>query len=200
MVCTAVIGFLIFSEKSTIGVFLRIAIMVLAIIFVFADQKKQALKSIDTEQKKKNSLLPLILIITVMTASICANTVILKLFAISEKVTNENSFFFLTNVVLCIGAIIIFAIICMRKKSEFRKSIVILYPKKLVCIVGNTVCANISSIVSVLIVAQMEISLFSPISSAIAIIVGLIGSLMFREKLGAFSYVAAAMACIALII
>ena len=70
----------------------------------------------------------------------------------------------------------------------------------MIAIAGNTVCGNISSIVSVLIMAQLDVSIYSPISSALGIIVGVIGSLMFKEKLGVYAYIAAAVSCIAVII
>jgi hypothetical protein len=41
---------------------------------------------------------------------------------------------------------------------------------------------------------------FSPISSAIGILVGVIGSMLFRERLGIFSYIAAAASVIAVIL
>lgn len=200
MLCTAVVGWMFFSEKMDILNVARLVIMLVAIVFVFFDQKKKESAIAPTMERKKGNLFSLIVIIAIITACGCANTVVLKAFAISENVTDENSFFFLTNVFLLIIALIVFIVTCMRKKGEFKDSAKLLHPKKLIAIGGNTVCANISSLVSVFIVAQLDVSIYSPISSALGIIVGLVGSLMFREKLGVFAYVAAAVSCIAVVI
>jgi hypothetical protein len=46
----------------------------------------------------------------------------------------------------------------------------------------------------------MDISIYSSISAALGVLVGVVSSLIFREKLGIFSYLAAAVACVAVII
>lgn len=199
MICTAIIGWVFFFEDVNTLNIIRIIIMLFAIVLVFLDQRKRDIVDNSTISQKRN-IIPLILIIAVITACGCANTVVLKSFAMSEAVTDENSFFFFTNVILLFASLIAFAISCLRKKGEFRSSVKLLRPKKLISIAGNTFCANISSFVSVLIVAQLDVSIYSPISSALGIIVGLVGSLIFREKLGVFAYVAAAVAGLAVII
>jgi len=199
MVCTAVIGWMLFREKLDILNVIRIAIMLVAIAFVFFDQKNNETVTKLTMERKKGNIFSLALIIAIITACGCANTVVLKTFAMSQKVTNENSFFFLTNVFLLIVTLVVFVVACLRKKGEFKDSVHLLYPKQLVAIGGNNVCSNITSLVSVLIVAQLDVSIYSPISSALGIIVGLVGSLIFKERLGVFAYMAAAVACIAVV-
>ena len=197
MICTAMIGWMFFSEIVHLSNVFRLFVMLVAIVFVFLDQKK---KETVSEGRKKSNNFSLALIIAVITACGCANTVVLKAFATSEKVTDENSFFFFTNVFLLIGSLIVYTVACLKKQGEFKDSVKLLYPKKMIAIAGNTVCSNISSLVSILIVAQLDISIYSPISSALGIIVGMIGSLMFRERLGVFAYAAAIAAGIAVIL
>ena len=86
------------------------------------------------------------------------------------------------------------------KKGVLADSVALLRPRRLISLAGNTVCSNISSLVGIWIVAQMDISVYTPIGSALGIVVGVVASLIFREKLGIFSYLAAAVACAALII
>ncbi|MBE6548943.1 MAG: hypothetical protein E7670_00780 [Ruminococcaceae bacterium] len=200
MICTAIVGWIFFTEKVDRLNIIRLIIMLVAIVFVFFDQKKKESAIKPTMERKKGDLFSLAIIITIITVCGCANTVVLKAFAMSKKVTDENSFFFLTNVFLLIVALTIFMAECIQKKGEFKNSAELLHPKKLIAIGGNTVCSNISSLVSVLIVAQLDVSIYSPISSALGIIVGLVGSLIFRERLGVFAYIAAAVACVAVVI
>jgi drug/metabolite transporter (DMT)-like permease len=197
MICTAVIGWLFFAEKVQASNLIRLAIMLVAIVFVFLDQRKNETGS---PERKRGNAISLVLILAVITASVCGNTVVLKSFAMSERVTDENSFFFFTNVFLLIASLAVFAVVCLRRPGELQSALQLLQPKKLVAIAGNTVCSNVSSLVSVLIVAQLDVSIYSPIASALEIIVGVAGSLLFKEKLGVFAYIAAIAACIAVIL
>ena len=200
MGCTAVVGWMLFSEKMGILNVVRLLIMLVATAFAFLDQKKKESDMKPPEERKKGTILSLTLIIAMMTVCGCANTVVLKAFAMSERVTDENSFFFFTNVLLLIVALIVFIVACLRNRGELKDSLQLLHPKKLVAIGGNTVCSNILSLVSVCILERIDISIYSPISSALGIVVGLVGSLMFQERLGVFAYIAAAVACIAVVI
>ncbi|MBQ9086898.1 MAG: hypothetical protein IJY47_06890 [Clostridia bacterium] len=200
MVCTAVVGWSFFSERVETVELLRLAVMLAATGFVFLDQKRKVSAEHAATAVRKRNLVSLVAVMAVIAACGCANTMVLKCFAMSKSVTDEISFFFFTNVVLCVGAAMVFWGACLRKKRKLRDALLLLYPKRLISIAGNTVCSNISSVVSVLIIAQMDVSIYSPISSAIGIMVGLVGSLIFRERLGVFSYVAAALACAAVII
>ena len=200
MVCTAIAGWIFFSEEIDILNVIRLLIMIVAIVFVFFDQKKKESTIKPTVERKKGNVFALAVIISIIAICGCANTVVLKAFAGSKRVTDEKSFFFLTNVFLLIVSLVVFIVACLHKKGEFKDSVHLLHPKQLIAIGGNTVCSNVSSLVSVLIVARLDVSIYSPISSALGIIVGLVGSLMFKEKLGVFAYIAAAIACIAVVI
>ena len=70
----------------------------------------------------------------------------------------------------------------------------------LASIVGNTVCSNIGSLAGLLLISQMSVSVYTPISSALGILSGFIASLCFREKVGILSYLAALGAFVAIII
>ena len=196
MVCSTAVGWFVFSEQIDERDLIRLTIMLTAVFFVFLDQKRSGCK----EQEQKNKLISLILVIAVMTLCSCANTVVLKLFAESDAVTDENSFFFFTNVVLLVGSASVFGGACACRRGAFRDSIALLRPKRIISVAGNTVCSNIATVISVLIMAQMDLSMYSPISAAIGVVIGLLGSLLFRERLGVLSYVAAAVACVAVII
>lgn len=196
MVCTSIVGWCVFFEKIDTDGILKLVLMSIAVILVFFDQRK-LVDNKESRDKRKGALLPLIIIIVGITIVGCANTVILKFFTNSDTVTNDNSFFFFTNVILCFGATISFLIACLLNKGEFCSSTTLLHPKKLVSIVGNTICSNILTIITVLIIGRIDVALYSPISSAVAVIIGLICSLLFKEKVGVFSYTAATIACVA---
>ena len=197
MICSTAMGWIIFSEQIDERDLIRLSVMLAAVLLVFLDQKRNDCK--EREQKKSN-LICLVLVIAVMTLCSCANTVVLKLFAESDAATDENSFFFFTNVALLVGSASVFGGACACRRGAFRDSIALLRPKRIISVAGNTVCSNIATVISVLIMAQMDLSMYSPISAAIGVVIGLLGSLLFRERLGVLSYVAAAVACVAVII
>lgn len=202
MICTAIIGWSLFSEAFSIQGVLRLVIMLVAIGLVFLDQTRGTEQKTEGEdadrkgQKSAHDLVVLVILLCVMTLDMSANTIVLKLFADSTRVTDENSFFLLTNVILAIVAAIPFTVACLKRKGELSEAIAMLRPRKLLPVAGNTVCSNICSIVSVLIMAQMDVSIYSPLSSAIGILVGLVGSWIFRERLGIYSYLAAVVSVI----
>ena len=200
LLCTTVVGGLLFKENIGGKTVLRLLIMIVAMIFAFIEQNNRNKPDADKGAKKKNAFIHLILMVAVIALCGCSNTLILKFFSASENVTDKNSFFFFTNVILGIGSAITFWIACIQKKDEFSNSIVLLKPRKIVSVAGNTICSNISSIITVIIVSQMDVSLFSPISSAMGILTGVAGSLIFKEKQSYLAYIAASIACIAIII
>ena len=202
MICTALIGYVFFAEEVSLRGILRLAIMLAAIVLVFLDQKQAAAPTPPSDATEKDApkgsrhLTILIVLLGVVTLAVCANTIVLKLFTASPRVTDQNSFFFFTNVVLAVFAAVALAIDSRRHPGTFSEALTLLQPRKLVSMAGNTVCSNIGSIVSVLIVAQMDVSIYSPLTTAIGILVGLVGSWIFCERLGRFSYLAAAVSVV----
>lgn len=67
-------------------------------------------------------------------------------------------------------------------------------------IVGNTLSANLGTLLSSWIIVGMDISVYTPVMSSIGIIAGFIGSVIYREKLRALSYVSIIFALCAVII
>lgn len=196
--CTAVIGWVFLSEKLGASGILRVLVVCEAAVIEFINQYLKGKKK--NGDKREGGILPLILVIAAISLIGCMCTVTLKLFSMSQNVTDENSFFFLTNAVLCVGAAVVFLIACLVKKDEFRGAISLLHPKRVVLLAGNTACGNITTLISALIIARMDVAVYSPISFAVGILAGLVGSLIFKERLGILSYVAAVVACLAMVI
>ena len=199
LVLTSAMGFLAFSEEPTPIKLIRIALMVIAAAFVFIDEGRINGKR-DGKKRGLRALLPLFFAVTLSAVISCLVTLVTKLYVTSDAVASENSFFFWTNVLLALGSALVFVLMCLKSRTAFRDSMSLLRPKKLISLTGNTLCSNAASLIAILLVAQMELSVYTPVSSAIGIIVAVIASLIFRERLGLFSYLAAAVACGAMII
>ena len=70
----------------------------------------------------------------------------------------------------------------------------------LLAIAANTFASNVNSLLSAALINRMNISLYTPISSALAIIAGVIASFIYREEKGLFFYLSAIFAIIAVIV
>ena len=199
LVLSSAMGFLAFSEELTAIKLLRIALMILAAVFVFLDEGRKS-----KQKSAKNSglcaLLRLGLAVTVSAVISCLVTLVTKLYTNSDAVASDNSFFFWSNAILLVGSLMFIAFLLIKEKSSFIDSLSLLRPRKLVSLAGNTVCSNIGSVIALLLVAQMDLSVYTPVASAIGVIVAVIASVIFREKLGIFSYLAATVACVAVFI
>jgi drug/metabolite transporter (DMT)-like permease len=202
LLCTSAVGFLFFSEEISPRTLAKILIMMIAIMLTFIETKRGEAKKAnsrgETDSRGKAGLLMLVLILIVIASS--ANTVTLKCFTLNQSVADENSFFFFTNVFLALGCAIVFFVEAIRKKQELSDAKDIFTVRALVPIVGNTLFSNIGSLVGVIVLAEMDISVYTPISSAIGILSGVAGSLIYREKLGILSYFAAVLALVAVLI
>ena len=88
----------------------------------------------------------------------------------------------------------------IRKNAKPRELIKMFTAKNLICWGGSTVCSNVGSLLTVKLLAIVDISIYTPVWSALGVIISLTASIIFREKLGIFSYLAAAVACVAVII
>lgn len=197
LITTSAVGMILFSEPFEAKILFRIAIMFAAAILIFFDGRHGQGRT-KSEGDKKLSFGAVAVILAILVAS-CASTVAVKYFSLDTRVTDENSYFFLTNAFLVAIGLAVMAFDLIIRPKEAKDAFSVLQPSSLASIVGNTVCSNIGSLAGLLLIAQMSVSVYTPISSAIGILSGFIASLCFRERVGILSYLAAAGAFIAII-
>lgn len=191
------VGALIFGETITPSSLLRIGLLFIGCIFTFIETKKGEKRD---EKRGARDTLILLLLLLLLVAAGCGNTVTMKLYGITPGVSDNNSFFFLTNVVIIVFSIIPLIALLLKRGAAAGEIRPLFRPIALVAMTANTATSNVMSLLSISIFALMDVSVFQPMSSAFAIIAGLVASLIFREKLGLFSYLAAATAVLAVII
>lgn len=198
LVGLSLISILLFDEPIALTSILKVVIMLVAVSFIFVDSKKEEKASATKLQKPSlKKLIPLLLILV---STECLNIVILKYFSNSQYVTNETSFFFFTNVILIVTALIVLFSLALKDGKAVLNTVKTLKPKTVVTMAGSTVCSNVISILGVWIIAKIDVSLYTALSSALGIIAGVVGSMILREKLGVFSYFAMICAIMAIII
>lgn len=197
LIATSVMGCLLFNESITAVNILRILLMLTAIILVFADVKKNSAKP--TVQKHKNTV-AFGFVIAILIASTSVSVILMKYYTITPNVASNNSLFFFVNVLLFLFSAVWLIIINIRTPMSTAEKFSFLKPSYLISCSGNTICANLASLIGIALLAKMEVSVYSSVSSALGIISGIILSIIFHEKFGICAVCAALLAIIAVII
>jgi len=115
---------------------------------------------------------------------------------VDTTVTNENSFFFLCNAIIVIVSFLVFVADSAKHRDHGREARRLLMPCRIVPLVANILSSATCSLVGILLIARMPLSIYSPVSSAVGMLSGVIGSLACRERLGSCAYLGAALALI----
>lgn len=196
-----VLGFFVFNESIGPMHIIRILIISVAVFMIFLDAKKQEKDRVvvTKDQKKKSGFITFI----VFAASLLigwVSTYITKSFSISEKVTDESSWLFMLHIFHIFIPLIVFIIACLKDRRQFASSAELLRPKGIFTVVFRTALCNMSSLVGLWIMARMDLSIYNPISICIGLILGVVSSWIFRERMGVFSYLAVVVSCITFII
>ncbi|MBQ8893873.1 MAG: hypothetical protein IJ043_05630 [Clostridia bacterium] len=186
LLINSAVGFLFFQEHIDFPKLLRILLMLGAVLLIFLEKR--------TGKKPKPGFLPVLL---GMIGAGLANNLLLKFYAMTPGTANENSFFFLTNAMLTGGAALWFLALQKRVPVPLKP---LLTPRSLLPFAGNTVCSNVNSLISLQLIGRLELSVYTPLTGALNVLVNLLASLLFREKLGVYSYLAAALALVATLI
>lgn len=187
LILGAGMGSLLFQETLKFVDYIRILLLIGAIVLFaigFRDHfRKGSIKGFGA--------------LILLTLANSAAVIVQKYYAIDPQVVDENSFFFFTNVILILCALL--WLVLGKKKITFakEKQKKIAFPMAYVC---NTICSNIGSQTTVLLLQTMALSLYTPLSIALGIISGVGTSLVFREKVDLWVLSAAALSVVAAII
>ncbi len=189
LISTVCLGFILFNEKPTIIKFIRLGLMLIAFIIIFSGNHKK--------MKPKSGFLP---VLSGLILAQILNFITLKYYSRMPKTTNNNSFFFLTNLVLLFGSCI-WLLAKAKSSSDSLKQYKSLFKlSTLIPFASNTICSNTSSLINLLLISKMEASILTPVTSALGIICGIVSSLIFREKRDLRSYIAGAIAIVSIVI
>lgn len=195
LVLGAIAGSLLFQEQLNAADFIRILLLAGAVV-MFAVSTGMQNKKYD-QKRNKRSTVALILLILANGAAV----IIQKYYALDTQVTDDNSFFFLTNGFLLIVSLVWLAF-GKTGKAENAENTGKVKTKVLLSLpyVANTVCSNIGSLTTVLLLQTMDISLYMPLSIAFGIVSGVGASLVFREKVDRWVLSAAVLSIVAALV
>lgn len=195
LVASSALGCLLFDETIDGVKILRILLMLAAVVLIFFGTGAKR------PSGDRHSARPLrfAVIALLLTVAASGSVLVPKFYARASGVADDNSFFFLTNAVLVIGAMLWLTVLRLRDgvKASLPDSF---FNWRLVFFMGNTVCANVASLIGIRLIARMDVSLYTPISAAIGILCGGVASVLFREKWNVFAVLAVVLAAVAVMV
>lgn len=184
LILGAVIGRLLFGEVLTAVDGVRSVLMLAAVAFVFfgfEGEKKAA-------GKPAGFLGMALLLANVGIGG--ASVTVQKLFAVDPRVTDENSFFFFTNAVMLL-VVIPWLILSIRRTGSVLRGIRQALGAFRIAYMGNTLCSNVLSWITVALLQTTAVSVYVPVTTAMGILAGVFCSFLFREKVNGWMWAAA---------
>lgn len=187
IITSSLFGLIFLSEEHSLKLFWALILMLLAVIFPFIKKEKAA-------KMKKARIFTCVLSFLMAGSS----NVYTKIFSLSPNVTDANSFFFATNVVIVIFCALITLIYSITvKRSPFKA----FNKSQLLNIGSRTVLSNIGSLLSIIIISALPISVYTIVTSSVALVgTALLSKLYFKEPMPFFNKLSVVSALLAVVI
>lgn len=173
----SLVGFLFLQENATWTTFLAIIVILIAATFPLMNTK-EIRSNIPTS---KTVWLVAILYFLFVGMEACCS----KLYAITPGVSDTTSYCFLVNLLFVIPISVYLLIRALKSTPDARKALLRVFTKKQVGIIAlQTGLSNIWSILMLLVLAEMPISIYTPLYSSSTLIIGmLISQYYFKEHI-----------------
>ena len=171
----AVFGIVKFGEMLTLKLAVSSVLIIIAAVLPFVGKKGE----------KKAFSASAVAMCALMFVLSGLSVILLKLYALDERVCDSESMFFLTNAAIVVICIAVLAVMGIKSEEKgFSGKILRAYtPLQALNIVSKTALANIASVLQVIILAEMAASTFSVLNSALTLLgAGIVSALFFREK------------------
>ena len=200
LMLSLLVGNLLFNEVISPDKILRIALMLVATFVIFLGNKNKDNKKSSSEEHQANiakSNFVIACVIIVLNSILAAvATAILKFYAGDPNVTDQNSFFFATNIFSALFVLPILPFTMKKNKVKMSELFRMVKSKKTVYSAVTTINSNIRSIIQILILGMMDVSIFSPISSALGFVAVAIATPIIGEKLNKYTVIATIIAIV----
>jgi drug/metabolite transporter (DMT)-like permease len=198
LISAALAGILFFDETITPDKLLRIAMMIVAVFVVMLGARKK-MPVADQNSKKKRGIHPFVIIMpTLVAIAGTGASIVLKAYIATDGATDENSLFFMTNVFSFAYTIPILCFIAKREKIGAREIGKIFIDKRGVILILSIAVGGVQSIITALMVARMDVAVYTPIASAIGFVALAIATPLVRERLDRYTLTTTAIALLSL--
>lgn len=189
IIVSSVFGLIFLEERITLRLLASLVLLILAVIIPSFDLFK--------DKSQKNSI-PILLGFFFVSGILI---IITKLYSGTSGVCSSNSFFFMTNVILFFGAILLFFIKTKGSVSEKKRILKLFSFGQLANIGGRNIICDISAIITVAVLKYTDISVFSIITYSMILVISLIVSkFYFKEEIRFNNIISVILAVLAIII
>lgn len=198
LITTFLVGLIFFKEKLTVIKAIRVILMIFAALFIFIDSKKE---SANVNPKNINHNFFKFILITVALIPVgCYSTVQAKLATFKNLIPNVNSYFFMTNLVMVVFSSIWILFCFLKNSASVINCINNFKLRGILTMITLAVNSSVSAIIGVVILKYIDISVYSPIYSAITILCSAFVSFLLKEFPGKLALFAVVLAFFAVII
>ncbi len=203
LILTSLVGFIIFSEPVTESRIIKILLTLAVVFIVFINSRReitQNTKNNVSASQKRHNFLMFSLLIGIQLPVFVFGAYQSKMVAKFNAVPDLNSYYCLTNLFMVLFALIWIAVLTAKDKDSIKECISVVKSKSIFVILSLLVIGTFSAILGIVILKYIDISLYSPLNSALTFIGSALVSLLFREKLSKLVWLAVAISIIAVII
>ena len=193
---TTLAGVLWLNEKMTVGVMIRCALVIVVVTLVFLSGKhseKSKEQPSDQETDKTPAVhkskwqLCYLIGMPVMTAIVFLT---MKGFSMIPGKISDTSFCFFANVFMFLYALIWLPLCLCKNKTSLRAADLHFGRRELLATLFIVLSSNTVSLLEFSLVARTDMVVFTPVSTAITILVSVVSSLIYKEKLNVYSVLA----------
>ncbi len=203
LILTSLVGFVIFFEPVTTDRIAKLILTLGVVFLIFLNSKEETSDSVyqsKSRLKKKSNFIKFCLLIAIQIPVFVFGAYQSKMVAKYNLVPDLNSYYCLTNLFMLLFGLIWIAYLAYKDKNSIKECISLVKSKSMFIIMALLVIGTFSALLGVIILKYIDISLYSPMHSALTFIGSAAVSLMFGEKLGKFIWLAVAISVIAVII
>lgn len=203
LILTSLVGFVIFSEPASASRIGKLMLTLMVVFLVFMNSREElgasSRKSDLPYEVRKSNFIKFCLLIGIQIPVFIFGAYQSKMVAKYDLVPDLNSYYCLVNLFMILFGAIWIAYLFYKDEDSIKECISIVKSKSIFTILALLVIGTFSALLSVIILKYVDISLYSPVNSALTFIGSAAVSLMFREKLGKLIWLAVAISIIAVI-
>ena len=200
LVSSMLSGMLLFGEQMMPDKLLRIGLMLVCIFIVLMGAKKNAPLT-EREAKGRGGIHPLAIILpTVMALISTCVSAIIKYYSADVSATDSNTLFFMTNLFSLTYSIPIVCVTMKRDNISPKDVVVICKDKRSAVAFLNTAIGCVQAGVTALLLATMDVAVYTPLTSALGFIALAAATPMVRERLDRYTVTATAVSILSIVL
>ena len=185
------LGILLFKEVANVYKWIGLAFMILTICLSARGGEEP------DRDKSSKIILAVCLILNVVLGA--ASSVLMKYYSADPNVSDNNSYFFITNVLLFVFGGIGFLIFFIKNKEKVKAFTDTLRFKDYAMVVCKTIIDNLTSLASMVLIGTVNLTFYTILSSSLGVLSAIVVSVVLKEKITAKLILAAVFAITAIV-